>query len=283
MYAALVLVWLKYDLGMTTKLTEQQMAQYERDGYCAVPHFFDGREVQAMLAELERFKREGLGRNVATDGDGKTHSRTKINYQIIPLNDKSDLFRALPYAQKVVALISQLIGDPFVRYLDQIFLKPGKSGAGTSWHTDNAYFKVSDPTKGVGLWIALHDATIANGTMHMIPGVYRQTFAHERDGGSDHHITFQADEDNAVPCELAAGGAILFNFGVPHCTRANTTDKERAGLAYHFLRTDFVPDRVGFGPRKEMIHITGPEASGGLNEYGVKVAGMWETEVEKLT
>jgi ectoine hydroxylase-related dioxygenase (phytanoyl-CoA dioxygenase family) len=75
-----------------------------------------------------------------------------------------------------------------VRYLDQIFLKPGKSGAGTQWHAENAYFKISDVTKGIDLWIALHDATIANGTMHMLPGVYAQSFAHTRDGGSDHHV-----------------------------------------------------------------------------------------------
>lgn len=264
------------------ELTQPQLDQYERDGYFAVPHLFTAREVAAMVAELERFKRAGLGRNVATDDDGKTHSRTKINFQIIPLNDKSSLFRALPYHPRVVSIVSQCIGDPFVRYLDQIFLKPGKSGAGTSWHTDNAYFKVSDPTKGVGLWIALHDATLANGTMNMIPGVYQQTFAHERDPGSDHHITFKPDESKAVPIEIAAGGAIFFNYGVPHCTHGNSTDKERAGLAYHFLRTDYIPDRIGSGPRKDQIHVTGPEASGGLNEYGVTVADTWEQEVAQL-
>ncbi len=263
-------------------LTSDQRRAYDRDGYVSVPDFFDRREVAAMVAELERFKRAGLGRNVATDGDGQTQSRTRINYQIIPLNDKSTLFRALPYHPRVVEAVRQCIGEPFVRYLDQIFLKPGKSGAGTQWHTDNAYFKVSDPTRGIGMWIALHDATVANGTMHMIPGVYRQTFDHARDPGSDHHIAFKADDSMAVPVELPAGGAIFFNYGVPHCTRANTTEHERAGLAYHFLRTDFIPDRVSSGPRKELIHITGPEASGGLIEYGTMIAGTWEAEVAKL-
>lgn len=274
-----------YTLPMETTaftLTAEQSANYARDGYFAVPDFFSKREVAAMVAELERFKREGLGRNVATDGDGQTHSRTKINFQIIPLNDKSMLFRALPYHPKVVATIGQCIGEPFVRYLDQIFLKPGQSGAGTQWHVDNAYFKVSDVTKGIGMWVALHDATIANGTMHMLPGVFHQQFEHQRDLGSDHHITMKADESKAVPMELPAGGAIFFNFGVPHCTRGNTTDKERAGLAYHFLRTDYVPDRVGFGPRKDLIHVTGPDASGGQNEYGVRVEGTWDDEVARL-
>jgi ectoine hydroxylase-related dioxygenase (phytanoyl-CoA dioxygenase family) len=261
-------------------LSQAQRDAYSRDGYFAIPHFFDAREVRAMVAELERFKREGLGRNVATDGDGKTHSRTRINFQIIPLNDKSALFRALPFADKVKSVVGQCIGEPFVRYLDQIFLKPGKSGAGTQWHTDNAYFKISDVTKGVGLWIALHDATIANGTMHMLPGVYTQTFDHARDGGSDHHIKMQADESEAVPVELEAGGAIFFNYGVPHCTKGNTTDRERAGLAYHFLRTDYVPVQATGGPRKDLTHVTGPEASGGINEYGT--AMNWEHEVGVL-
>jgi ectoine hydroxylase len=267
----------------TRLLSAAECAAYERDGYFAIPDFFNAQEVAAMVAELERFKREGLGRNVATDGDGQTHSRTRINYQIIPLNDKSTLFRALPYHPKVISVIGQCIGNPFVRYLDQIFLKPGKSGAGTQWHADNGYFKISDPTKGIGMWIALHDATLANGTMHMMPGVYRKAFEYERDMGSDHHIVMKSvDESKVEPVEMPAGGAIFFNYGVPHCTKANTTDRERAGLAYHFLRTDFVPDRVGFGPRKDLIHVTGPDATGGLNEYGLSISGTWDDEVQKL-
>jgi len=267
---------------LTYPLTQDQLREYQAQGYFALPDFFDAREVAAMVAELERFKREGLGHNVATDGDGTSHSRSRINYQIIPLNDKSTLFRALPFAGKVRSVISQLIGDPYVRYLDQIFLKPAQSGAGTQWHVDNAYFKISDPTKGVGMWIALHKATLQNGTMHMIPGVFRETFSHERDLSSDHHIAMRADENKAVAVEMPAGGALFFNYGVPHCTKANQSDAERAGLAYHFLRTDFVPDRVGFGPRKDLIHITGPEASGGVNEYATPIAGTWDREVAAL-
>jgi hypothetical protein len=31
-----------------------------------------------------------------------------------------------------------------------------------------------------------------------------------------------------------------------------------------------------------LIHVAGPEASGGLNEYGVRVEGTWDDEVAKL-
>ncbi len=266
---------------MTTQpLSADQVAQFASEGYTFEPHFFRADEVAAFVAELERFKREGLGRNVVTEGDGKTHSTAKINYQIIPLNDKSTLMRALPFQPKVVAAIRQLLGDPFVRQLDQIFLKPGRTGAGTDWHTDNAYFKISDPSKGTAMWIALHDATLANGTLHVIPRSYLENFEHERDLTSDHHIHLRADEARAVPIELPAGGVIFFNYGTAHATKANNTDKERAGLAFHFLRTDYIPPSdKPYDPRWQMIHITGPEASGGLNEYGMAVAGTWSAEV----
>ncbi|MEZ4860934.1 MAG: phytanoyl-CoA dioxygenase family protein [Caldilineaceae bacterium] len=263
------------------ELSPADLQQYQNEGYVALPTFFTPTEVAAMVAELARFKREGLGRNVATDGDGKTISQTKINYQIIPLNNKSDLFRALPFHPKVVRVIRQLIGDPFARQLDQIFLKPGRTGAGTGWHTDNAYFKLADCTHGVGMWIALHAATIANGTLHVIPGSFRQSYAHERDGNSDHHITFRADEAQAVAVELPAGGAVFFNYGVAHGTRANNTDHERAGLAYHFVRTDKVPADYG-GGLANFVQITGPQATGGLQEYGVNVADAWPEEVARL-
>jgi Phytanoyl-CoA dioxygenase (PhyH) len=112
----------------------EQVEQFRAHGYLAVPAFFSAREVAAMRAELERLKREGFLRNVATDGDGKTTSRSIANLQLCPMYQKSDLFRALPFDPKVVEAVRQLIGDPVLLHLDQVFLKPRKHGSGTSWH-----------------------------------------------------------------------------------------------------------------------------------------------------
>ncbi len=261
-------------------LTKAQIEQFREEGYTAVPEFFTSREVEAMRAELERFKREGMLRNVATDGDGKTHSTQVQNLQICPIAPRSPFFRALPFHPGVIDAVRQLIGDPFVFYLDQIFLKPGGHGSGTSWHQDNAYFKISDPAKGTGMWTALHDATVANGTLHVIPGSHREAYPHERDPYSDHHIFCRPPEERAVPVELPAGGTAFFNYGIAHCTRPNRTDRERAGLALHFLRADFIPEEMR--SRRVSPILTGPETSGGLNEYGVKIEGMWEQEVNRV-
>ncbi len=70
-----------------------------------------------------------------------------------------------------------------------------------------------------------------------------------------------------------------FCYGIAHATGRNETDHDRAGLALHFLRADAAPAELIAEARDCRPYLTGPKASGGLNEYGVRVAGTWEDEV----
>ncbi len=262
-------------------LTDEQIHQFRSDGVLAIPDFWNARETAAIQAEVERLKRDGLLRNIATEADGSTHSTTALNLQLCPMYDKSDFFRALPFAPKVAETVAQLIGDPVLQHLDQVFLKPAKHGAGTNWHQDNAYFRIGDPLKGTAMWTAVHDATVANGTIHVIPGSFRTAYEHSRDPYSDHHIRCYPPEDEAVALELPAGGVAFFAYGVAHCTLANTTDRERAGVALHFINGEEDGEALGgFAVGKRPV-LTGPNATGGEAEYGVRVAGTWEDEVER--
>ncbi len=261
-------------------LSPEQVNEFKQHGYTLAPGFFDEREVRALRSELERFVREGLLRNVATDSDGKTHSKTRINLQICPIWSKSRVFRAVPFARKSVEAVRALIGDPVVQQLDQIFLKPARSGAPTNWHQDNSCFKIANPLKGTAMWIALHDAHEANGTMRFVPGSHLTALEHRRDPDSDHHIRCWPDESKAVLCELKAGGVAFFCYGTPHATGPNRTDKDRAGLALHFLNVDQAGPELLAEPRDCRPYITGPKASDGLNEYGEEID--WEQEVDGI-
>lgn len=262
-------------------LTAAHVRQFATEGFCIVPDFFGAREVAGFRAELDRFQREGMLRNVATEGDGKTHSSTVANLQICPLTGRSTFYRSLKYAPNVVDAVSRLIGDPVWFKLDQIFLKPGRHGAGTSWHQDNAYFNQPKPEMGTGMWVALHDANEANGTMRVIPRSHLRAAPHVRDPGSDHHIFApDVDESQAVLVEVPAGGTLFFNWGILHCTKGNRTEKPRAGLALHFYNGDHGrPDLIHDG---QVARITGPGASGGVTEYGVRVEGTFERELERV-
>lgn len=266
------------------ELTRDNAEEFRSHGYTSCREFFTRREAEAIRREVERLQREGLLRNVAADGDGTTPSRTRRNLQLCPMYMHSRLFRSLPFAPKVQSAISQLIGDPVVLRLDQVFLKPAGDGAGTAWHQDNAYFQIQDPLKGTAMWIAVHDATVANGTIHVIPDRFMEALPHERDPGSNHHIRCWPDESSAVPIELPAGGVAFFAYGTPHCTLGNRTDRDRAGVAFHFVHGDsFAEDRqIGGKPIPGYNPVlTGPNASDGTAEYGERIAGTWDAEVER--
>lgn len=261
-------------------LAPSLVEQFLDTGYVALSRFFDERETAALQAEVQRLVEVGALRNVATDGDGRTPSGSLRNLQLCPMYRHSSLFRALPFEPRVIEAVRQLIGDPVMLHLDQVFLKPGGDGMGTNWHQDNAYFKIPDPLKGTAMWIAVHDATVANGTLHVIPRSFEKQYDHRRDPYSDHHIRCYPLEEEAAPVELPAGGVVFFCYGTAHCTRANRTDRARAGVAYHFIRSDYASPDLVAPDREYRPYLTGPLASGGLREYGTLVAGTWRDEVE---
>ena len=262
-------------------LTSRQTRHFRDHGYVAVPRFFNARELAALRAEIERFKRAGLLRNVATDGDGETPSESKANLQLIPLNDKSALIRALPFEPRVVEAVGQLIGDPFLLHLDQMFLKPARHGMGTGWHQDNAYFKIGDPMMGTAMWVAVHDANLSNGALQVIHDSFGEEYEHGRDPNSDHHIHCFPPGERAVALEMEAGGVAFFCYGTAHSTGPNTTDRERAGIAFHFLRSECVDSANLIRSERSYPCLSGPEATGGRKEYGFRVAGTWDREVER--
>lgn len=254
-------------------LTQDQISEFQDRGFILVPDFLTPDQTKALQGEVARLQAEGKLHNVSTDGDGKTHSDKVQNLQICPVSPHSELIHAIAYNEKVTTVVEELIGGPVRHILDQIFLKPAQHGAGTNWHQDNGYFKVEDPTKGVGMWIAVHAANIQNGTMHMAPGLQLTQLPHYRDPFSDHHIRCDVDESLEVACELPAGGAVFFGFGVPHCTKANRSDGDRAGLAFHFIN-DAHPTNDGHIHASKPL-VTGPDADGGVAQFGKDLRGKF--------
>lgn len=259
-------------------LTAAQIAHFQREGWVAVPDFFPARAVAALQAEVRRLQAAGKLRNVATDGDRRTISKTVANLQLCPAAPHSPLIWALRSDPKTTGAVRALIGDPVLYVLDQIFLKPGGHGAGTRWHQDNAYWHQPDPTAGTGMWIAVHEATRANGTMHIIPRSHVALADHEPDPGSDHHIHApRVDESQAIPVELPAGGVLFFNFGILHCTHGNTTARERAGLALHFINQT----RIAPGFMDDPYRVPLLDARGHLS-HAAPAADLFAREVERI-
>lgn len=241
--------------GDVVTIERDHITQFREHGFLFMPHFWDDRSVAAMAAEANRLVSAGLVRNVATVGDGVTHSDERVNLQLDPIIPHSLFFRMLAYHRKVAATVVQLLGGPVVLEEDQLFWKPGDRGVGTNWHTDNAYFRVDDPLAGTAMWTAIHDASIGNGTLRVVPDAFRDSWEHQRDPDSDHHIRTAINDREVVAAELEAGGVAFFCYGTPHATAENTTGRPRAAVAYHYTLRGHVSSSRTRNPA-----VTGPEA-----------------------
>ena len=270
------------------RLSKAEHNRFREDGCIWFEDFFTPRETEALRLELERIYdtelKKGAGINCAVQENGtkRVNDGEKQNLQVIPLNNRSDFHKALPFHPKVLSVVAQLIGNDFMLELDQAFWKPPKKGVGTSWHQDNAYFKISDPLRGAAMWIAIHDANIENGCLNVIPGSHREMYEHYRDPLSDHHIRCDPPEDRAVSVELKAGGVVFFCYGVVHSTHANFSDKDRAGVALHFLHNDFGGLELWEQKKETRPMLRGALATGGEAEFGQRFEGRWDELVEEV-
>lgn len=234
-----------------------QIQQFKTEGYLIAPEFFSGDELRAIQAEANRFRAEGLLQNVATQGDGSTATTDGVNMQLVPLANDSELFTVFPFANKVIEATSELLGNPVVKILDQLFLKPAGTGLPTNWHTDNSYFRIKDPLKGLALWIAVDDATRENGTLKVVPRAFSERHKHFRDPDSNHHIRMEVDEADAVHCEVSAGSVVFFAFGTPHATGPNPSNRDRTGIGVHFINGDYNTDELSErNPAGEPVYTT---------------------------
>eukprot|EP01083_Nonionella_stella_P070156 187559_1 len=289
----------------TTSLSQKDIDSFRKEGYIAIENFFDDQEFRAIRAGLIKLRNLGRLANVATDGDGTTHTKIPKNLQLCPISPELPLFKSLPFNTKIGRAMSRLLHDESLNeeqdiccYLSQTFWKPAQHGLGTGLHQDNAYFLFNKPHFGTAFWIPIHKATKANGTLKVVKGFARAhdiengtPLPHRRDGTSDHHITCKdiidaGHGDDVIDIEVDERGVALFNCNVPHATGPNLTDNPRAAVAFHFINMKHFKERQF--PLPEGVEyvapiVYGPNCSDGVKEYGYKVGNeQWETDVKEI-
>lgn len=154
--------------------------------------------------------------------------------------------KAIADFKPLVDVIRRLMGgrEPAL-YQDQALSKPPRIGREKPWHQDCAYFNVHIDTPVVGCWIALDEAMIENGCMHVLAGGHHQgAIPHwkRRDWQiCDTDIYSLHEEDRpVVAVPLKPGGALFFMGMLPHGTPHNDSPKRRRALQYHYKPADSV-------------------------------------------
>ncbi len=150
--------------------------------------------------------------------------------------------------QRASDVARQLLGPDAVGTGMHAIRKPGRTGAETPWHQDEAYWDPARDHFAISVWIPLQPVTEANGCMQFQPRSNRLPVL-------DHRLVDPATEglvlvdDSAVTdpvvCPLPLGGATVHGNRTVHYTGPNRSEEPRRALIMSFAS----PSRARVEPR----------------------------------
>ncbi len=214
--------------------------------------------------ELNRFNEEGflIVRNIITPGGlqqmhnecmkawnaEKTSfdpSRTWLqNSLLVNIHCHSPVVRNYYFEGPLVEIASQIIGPNIKGATSQLTFKMKGNTKPFGWHQDNGYGEL-EPYNALTTLTALDDTDRENGCLWLIPGSHKQgqikVTQTEEQKKSQSEIIVDADDALAMPMEMKAGDALIFNCWMLHKSDGNySTSRDRRILFLRYADADAV-------------------------------------------
>ncbi|WP_435320386.1 phytanoyl-CoA dioxygenase family protein [Haloarchaeobius sp. TZWSO28] len=256
------------------QLTDSDFAHYQREGYVVVDGLLDESVVERTKRRLQEYvegdraERE-FSRMLEPEadslpGDTEGDSEPVRKFEGLGMVREDDAFATLAKHDGIVSVVQQLQGPNLKLLRSAAMLKPPRVGSEKKFHQDAAYYPIH-PMDHVTVWVALDEATTANGCMQVVPGAHTDGLIEHEALEYDTDITLtgrQYSPEDTVALPMEPGDVLFQHCLLPHYTAPNTTDDWRRAfiLAYMRGRSRFTdeepPEWV------DSLHVTGDEFPG---------------------
>lgn len=221
---------------MTTGQTNEVKSTFEENGYYFPIDVLDEATAALYLAELRKYQQvcEQVGGAI-----GQKWNSFKIHL----LTAWAD---RLVHNEKLLDVVSGIIGDNMLVWSTSIFLRQGGSTQELAWHRDlpnHGWDGFAD--HAVRVWLALTETTTDNGTMRFLQGSHLPSpSAAHSDGngitwGTEATGEYQDAEEVAVL--LRPGQASLHQPLIVHSSGPSTADSDRVCFAIDYITPEVTP------------------------------------------
>ena len=214
---------------MPKKLTADQIASYERDGYVCPVDAFPADRARAWRDKLEAFER--------IEGQKMSRGHNFKPHLLFPWVDE------IVHAPEVLDAVEDLIGPDIRLFHLSVWPKDAGSGTFVSWHQDATYFAL-EPACHVTAWVALTDAPIEAGCMEVVPGSHklgqlRHAEMQDTENLLSRGQTLAVEVDRTKTAYMAvkAGQFSLHHTHLVHNSRPNRSNDRRIGLGISYIPT----------------------------------------------
>jgi ectoine hydroxylase-related dioxygenase (phytanoyl-CoA dioxygenase family) len=214
---------------MGKKLTDAQIAHYEREGFVFPIEGIGAAQAQRYRQAMETFER-AQGAEFTKGHNFKPHLLFTWVDEIV-------------HHPAILDAVEDLIGPNIRLYHLSVWPKNARDSAYVGWHQDATYFGLQ-PEVQVTAWIALTNASVEAGCMEVIPGSHKLGQLHH--GRSDtknnllsrgQTITAEFDRASTAFMPVEAGQFSLHHTLLVHNSRPNMTDDRRIGLGISYIPT----------------------------------------------
>ena len=226
-------------------LTPAQVAAYERDGHVALDRpVFSDEEVERLRQALDQViagqapGQPVLLRNLA----GGDLNAAAVVIQIVDIWQAHPAFAQHIRRPELVAMVAQLCPTDTLRvWHDQIQYKPPEVGSATRWHQDFPAWPVLTPGDQCTAWVALDDATLANGCLRFVPGSHKWGPHKGLRTGDDFEPVYDpaqlppGAEVRPVAVEVPKGGVSFHHGLIWHGSAPNPSGAHRRAIAVHYM------------------------------------------------
>lgn len=216
------------------KLTDEQIASYNRDGFLTVPGVFAA-EAAALQNEAARL----MTLTALMDSNNircrwQNHAETgECRFDCFdPVIDISPVCERVARDERLSSMAAQLYGEPAFLFKDKLIFKP--SGAkGYDMHQDFISFP-GFPESFLTVIVAIDPSDAASGATEVFPGVHQKGYLSPRDGMYHQLDENLVDLSTGVTLDLQPGDVAFFSGFTPHRSAPNTSPHSRRLLYLSF-------------------------------------------------
>lgn len=237
---------------MKYQLAQKQIDSYRRDGFLVIEGFLDADELEVWRKNVDEAVEQRLRERVGYSNQANPDAYyAQVFTQCVRLADTHAGMRELMFDPRLGEVAGTLAGVDGIRiWHDQALIKP-PWGNPTAWHLDDPYWSFSS-RDAISIWVALDDATLANGCMWYLPGSHKTARYDNAGIGENMADLFKIYPEwratEAVAGPVPAGSAVFHNGLTAHGAGANMTPRPRRAMTCAYM-----PDGCTFNGQRNIL------------------------------
>lgn len=243
------------------RLSQDQVALFERDGFLLLPDLFDASEVRLLRDEVERLndkETDAVFRRSEVSTVYRVHERDG--------DTGSELYYAAARLARVLEPMQQILGrDELYVYNSKVNCKKAVAGFPMLWHQDYGYWKLDRvPAPNMATFmIALGAVNEIAGELYVIPGSHKlgllrhkpQMIGDHKQVAIDRVLMCETLRELAEPVPLRgeAGLCAIFHANTIHGSGHNLSGEDRWQCYFAYNSLDNKPGEAAFGRPDYMV------------------------------